>query len=129
MRRTTTTLLCAGLLLLAGCGEEEERALVTDGASDGATPANISSITLALPQPPAAAHCLLSGGLLVVWPEGSTYDAAGGEVHDRDGDLLGRVGETVTGGGALPEPSSSHTLKDVDWAGCTSTADVLHQYG
>ncbi|WP_432489434.1 hypothetical protein [Kineococcus sp. SYSU DK018] len=131
MRRTVTTLTCAGLLLLGagGCAGDEGTTLVTDGSSDGTVPANTSSITLAVPQAPAPPHCLLSDGLLVVWPGGSTYDVANGEVHDRDGDLLGRVGESVSGGGALSEPSSSDTLEDVDWAGCTPTGDVLHQYG
>ncbi|WP_432546443.1 hypothetical protein [Kineococcus sp. SYSU DK004] len=122
-------LVCAAVVLsAAACGRGEQVPLVTDRAGGDTAPANISTITLVVPDAPAPAHCLLSEDMLVVWPEGVTHHPAAGEVHDGRGRLLARVGETVVGGGALPEPSSQATLDEVDWAGCEPTATVLHQY-
>jgi len=118
-------------LLIAGASDStgDGSPLVTDHASYHASPANAGSLALTPPAESAKPWCLLSRGALVVWPRGSTYDAAAGEVRDRSGDLLARLGETVEGGGMVGESPSSPTLDHVDWAGCTPTDQVLHQYG
>ena len=107
----------------------EASSLVTNSQRNDDSPANAASISLTVPQEPAEPWCLLSDGALVVWPEGSTYDVAAGEVSDESGRLLGKVGESVEGGGLVEESPSSDTLEKTDWAGCTPTDTVLHQYG
>jgi len=120
----------AGLLITrASDSTDNGSPLVTDRASYNASPAIAGSLELSLPEESAKPWCLLSGGALVVWPRGSNYDAATGEVRDRSGHLLGRIGETIEGGGMVGESPSSSTLDDVDWAGCAPADQVLHQYG
>lgn len=130
MGRVVLVMAGAGLLAAACSGSgEDESSLVTDGTRHGSSPANAGSITVTLPQDPAEPWCLLDGDALIVWPAGSTYDVAAGEVRSESGHLLGKVGESVDGGGMVGESPSSDTLDDVDWAGCTPTDQVLHQYG
>jgi hypothetical protein len=117
------------LIAAASDSSDDGSPLVTDRARYNASPANAGSLALTLPEASGEPWCLLSGGALVVWPRGSTYDVAAGEVRDRSGDLLGRVGDTIEGGGMVGESPSSSTLDDVDWAGCTPADEVLHQYG
>jgi len=129
--RSAPVAATAALLLSAACSGStgDGSSLVTDGTRHDAVPANAAPITLTLPADPAEPWCLRSGGDLVVWPSGSSYDVATGEVRDGSGTLLGRVGETVQGGGAVGEAPTSETLDDVDWAGCVPTDRVLHQDG
>lgn len=117
--------------MIAACSGpgDDGSSLVTDRTRHGSSPANGGSLTLTVPEDPAEPWCLLDDGALVVWPAGSTYDVAAGEVHSGSGRLLGKVGETVEGGGMISEPLSSDTLGNVDWADCTATDPVLHQYG
>ncbi|NAZ81179.1 hypothetical protein GTR02_05050 [Kineococcus sp. R8] len=130
MRRAVLTATGAALLLAAcSTADDDGTRLVTDGTRHRSVPGNAGSITLTVPESPTEPWCLLSNGSLVVWPEGSSYDVAAGEVRDRSGNLRGKLGETVEGGGMVDEPPSSDTLDDVDWAGCTPTDPVLHQYG
>jgi hypothetical protein len=129
-RRVVLVGAVGGLLVAACSGSGDDgSALVTDGARHGSSPANAGSITLEVPADPERPWCLLSDGVLVVWPRGSSYDVAVGEVRDRSGDLLGKVGESVEGGGMVQEGPSWDTLDGVDWAGCPHDDDVLHQYG
>lgn len=84
----------AGLLVVAWVGlvttgashsTDDGPPLVTDGARYDASPANAGSLALTLPEGSAKPWCLLSDGALVVWPRGSTYDVAAGEVRNRSG--------------------------------------------
>ncbi|WP_157873433.1 hypothetical protein [Kineococcus radiotolerans] len=130
VRRAALTATGAALVIAAcSSGGDDGSSLVTDGTRHGSSPANASSLTVTLPEDPAEPWCLLSDGALVVWPRGSTYDVAAGEVRSGSGRLLGKVGERVEGGGLVAESPSWDTLDDVDWAGCTPTDPVLHQYG
>ncbi|WP_432510042.1 hypothetical protein [Kineococcus sp. SYSU DK001] len=129
-RAAVLTAAAAGLLVAACSGPRDDgSSLVTDGTRHRSSPANAGSITVSLPEEPAEPWCLLDGDALIVWPRGSTYDVEAGEVRSESGRLLGKVGESVEGGGMVGEPPSSDTLDDVDWAGCTPTETVLHQYG
>ena len=130
MRRAALITAGTGLLIAACSGSSGDgSSLVTDGTRHDSSPANAGSITMILPEDPAEPWCLLDAGALIVWPKGSSYDVAAGEVRSESGRLLGKVGESVEGGGMVGEPPSSDTLDDVDWAGCTPTDPVLHQYG
>ncbi|WP_432524285.1 hypothetical protein [Kineococcus sp. SYSU DK006] len=130
MRRVVLITAGAGLLIAACSGSSDDgSSLVTDGTRHNSSPANAGSITVTLPEDPTEPWCLLDGSALIVWPKGSTYDVAAGEVRSESGRLLGKVGESVEGGGMVGESPSWDTLDDVDWAGCTPTDPVLHQYG